>query len=130
MIEVLNKSTNEITLKPIEQFLNELRKSATGKLNVLVDLCEGKIYQDLNCCWRLAGLEKYEWDWVKTDFTCDQTDLRILFSLTAKAYNTACFTEWEEQVRQGYRDYLKGRENPKTYSQWINGQIIALTSPF
>ena len=65
------------------------------------------------------------------NFTIDNNDLKCLF--------IACdfkksFSEFVKECEQGYRlyhkrnlDNLQKYGQPKTYSQWINGQTIALT---
>jgi len=68
------------------------------------------------------------------NFTIDQTDLKVLFLHTQDAYPGYTFERWTKEVEQSYIEYHKrNSENtekygaPKTFSQWINGQIIALT---
>lgn len=63
MIEKLNKKTKEVTKITIKQFLTEDTQGTKGKLNMMVELAEGNILQNLEFCWRLKGLEKYQWDW-------------------------------------------------------------------
>jgi hypothetical protein len=65
------------------------------------------------------------------NFTIDNNDLKCLF--------IACdfkksFSEFVKECEQGYRlyhkrnlDNLQKYGQPKTYSQWINGQTISLT---
>jgi len=66
------------------------------------------------------------------DFTIDQDDLKCLFIACRNAYKS--FEEFIQDSKKGYTEYHKRNSdnvekfgNPKTYSQWINGQIIALT---
>lgn len=66
------------------------------------------------------------------DFTIDQDDLKCLFLACRDAYKS--FAEFVEYSKKGYTEYHKRNSdntekygNPKTYTQWINGQIIALT---
>lgn len=61
------------------------------------------------------------------DFTIDQEDLKVLFIHTRHAYKGYTFERWVEEVKESYASFIKGKENPKSFSQWINGQIIALT---
>lgn len=59
------------------------------------------------------------------DFTIDQDDLKCLFIHTTNAYKGLYFNKWVEETKKAYSEYAK-RDDPKTFSQWINGQIIAL----
>lgn len=55
-------------------------------------------------------------------------DLQVLFLHTKEAYNSKItFEKWCEISEDAYLNFIKGKENTKTYSQWVNGQIIALT---
>lgn len=65
------------------------------------------------------------------NFTIDNNDLKCLF-IACNSKNT--FSEFVKECEQGYRlyhkrnlDNLQKYGQPKTYSQWINGQTIALT---
>lgn len=58
----------------------------------------------------------------------DQEDLKVLFAHTKHAYGNITFEKWCQVVKESYLKFIKGKENPKTYSQWINGQIIYLTT--
>jgi hypothetical protein len=66
------------------------------------------------------------------DFTIDQEDLKCLFIACINAYKS--FDEFVEDSKKSYTEYHKRNldnlakyGNPKTFSQWVNGQIIALT---
>ena len=66
------------------------------------------------------------------DFTIDKEDLKCLFIACRNAYKS--FDEFIKDSEKGYSEYYKRNSdnpekygNPKTYSQWVNGQIIALT---
>lgn len=61
-----------------------------------------------------------------TDFTIDLIDLQTLYIHTRKAYGNMPFEAWVLECQKAYNEYLEKRENPKTYSQWVNGQILAL----
>ena len=68
------------------------------------------------------------------DFTIDIEDLKILYLHTRHAYKDMLFDEWVIVAKTSYKEYhsrnLKDLEKygtPKTFSQWVNGQIIALT---
>lgn len=65
------------------------------------------------------------------DFTIEQDDLKCLY-IACKQKQT--FNQFVKDCEQGYADYRKRNLDnldrygqPKTYSQWINGQIIYLT---
>ena len=62
-----------------------------------------------------------------TDFTIDQEDLKILFLHVEEAYQGYTFEKFVFVTKQAYVIYAKSKENPKTFSQWVNGQIIYLT---
>jgi hypothetical protein len=66
------------------------------------------------------------------DFTIDQEDLKCLFIACRNAYKS--FDNFIEDSKIQYTNYFNRNTNnlqkygaPKTYSQWVNGQIIALT---
>jgi hypothetical protein len=66
------------------------------------------------------------------NFNIDNEDLKWLF-IACNCQMT--FSEFVKECEQGYRDYhkrnlddLQKYGQPKTYSQWVNGQIISLTS--
>lgn len=65
------------------------------------------------------------------DFTIDQDDLKCLFIACRLKVTFATF---EKDCRDSYRAYYSRNINnverygaPKTFSQWVNGQILALT---
>lgn len=68
------------------------------------------------------------------DFTIDSQDLRILFLKTDNInFSKKGFETFVEECKKGYYEYynrninnLEKYGNPKTYSQWVNGSIIAL----
>jgi hypothetical protein len=69
------------------------------------------------------------------DFTIDEQDLRILFLHTQTTkFTKDGFNQFILECKQSYFEYYKRNLNnvsryglPKTYSQWVNAQIIALT---
>lgn len=63
---------------------------------------------------------------LKIDFKIDKEDLQILFLKTREAYKNQSFEIWEQECEKSYEDYCKGKDNPKSYRQWVNGQIIIL----
>jgi hypothetical protein len=70
----------------------------------------------------------------KIDFTIDEQDLRILFLKTSiTKFSKDGFENFIKECEFGYVEYYNRNMNnieryglPKTYSQWINGQIIYL----
>ena len=65
MIEIKNKKTGLVTVLPIAEFLDDeaLKLGTKGKLNMLIDLADGKIWQNLDVMCRLRGLVEYKWNW-------------------------------------------------------------------
>jgi hypothetical protein len=68
------------------------------------------------------------------DFTIDIEDLKCLFIVCTKAFKNVPFDSFVNNCKISYCLYHKrNTENlekygsPKTFSQWVNGQIIALT---
>ena len=60
------------------------------------------------------------------NFGIDQEDLKVLYIKVKSAYNNIPFNDFVGECKIVYKEYTKNKENPKTYSQWVNGQIIAL----
>jgi hypothetical protein len=65
------------------------------------------------------------------DFTIDEDDLKCLY-IACKPIES--FNEFVKDCKEGYAYYhkrnlddLQKYGQPKTFSQWINGQIIYLT---
>lgn len=71
---------------------------------------------------------------MKIDFTIEEQDLRMLFLKTSTTtFSKQGFENFIKECESGYSDYynrnmnnIERYGNPKTYSQWINGQIIYL----
>lgn len=68
------------------------------------------------------------------NFEIANDDLKLLFLYTKDAYKNKSFDNWLIEVKNSYKDYynrnlnnLQKYGNPKTFSQWVNGQIISLT---
>jgi len=61
------------------------------------------------------------------DFTIDEQDLEILFRHTRHAYKGLSYGRWLVEIKKSYSVYFEEREKSMTFSQWVNGQIIALT---
>jgi hypothetical protein len=68
------------------------------------------------------------------DFTIDTQDLRILFLKTSStSFSKAGFENFVKECAISYTTYFNRNKNnikeyglPKTYANWVNGQIIAL----
>ena len=60
------------------------------------------------------------------NFQIDKEDLQILYLHTKQAYGNIGFNVWVVECKKGYQEYLINRENPKSFTQWVNAQIIAL----
>ena len=54
-------------------------------------------------------------------------DLQTLFLATKNAYKGYSFEKWEKEVKISYKEYCKSKSKPMSFSQWINGQILALS---
>lgn len=68
------------------------------------------------------------------NFTIDAQDLKVLYLHTRDAYKGMSFDKWVIEAKNAYKDYHNRNLNnlqkygaPKTFSQWVNGQIISLT---
>ncbi|AGO49115.1 hypothetical protein Phi13:1_gp104 [Cellulophaga phage phi13:1] len=66
------------------------------------------------------------------DFKIDIQDLQALFIATRDGYKRGVtFHNWTQNCEADYEQYFKRQvqlnEKPKTFSQWVNGQTIALT---
>ena len=62
----------------------------------------------------------------RIDFSIEVEDLKVLYVHTAQAYKNITFDKWVQECKNAYADYFRGRNNPKTFSQWVNGQILAM----
>ena len=71
---------------------------------------------------------------MKPNFNIENEDLKILFLKTQRnKFSEKAFNNFIKECEHCYLDYfnrnindLERYGNPKTYSQWINGQIIYL----
>ena len=61
------------------------------------------------------------------DLTIDQESLQTLFLHARNAYKGYSFEHFCHEIESNYVRFASKQENPKSYSQWVNGQIIALT---
>lgn len=68
------------------------------------------------------------------DFSIDQDDLKILFLNTLHVYKEKSFDKWVIELKTSYKEYhnrnlndLEKYGTPRTFSHWVNCQIIALT---
>ena len=60
------------------------------------------------------------------NFQIDLESLQALYVHSRQAYGDIPFDSFVVECKKAYIEYLTNRENPKTFSQWVNGQIIAL----
>jgi len=56
-----------------------------------------------------------------------EINLKLLFTYTKHAYKGFTFEQWTKETKKAYLSFSEGKKNVKTFSQWVNGQIIALT---
>ncbi len=68
------------------------------------------------------------------NFDIDKDDLKVLFIHVRDAYKGISFEKFVIEAQNSYLEYFNRNKNnlqkygtPKTFSQWVNGQIIALT---
>ena len=68
------------------------------------------------------------------NFEIENDDLKILYLHTCDAYKLMSFDKWIIESKNAYKEYYNRNLNdlqkygtPKTFSQWVNGQIISLT---
>jgi hypothetical protein len=68
------------------------------------------------------------------NFEIDNADLKTLFILVKNLYNGHSFNDFVIDCKFSYKEYYNRNLNdlqkygtPKTFSQWVNGQIISLT---
>lgn len=62
----------------------------------------------------------------KEDMQCSVDDLKALFIACKNAYKGYSYDMFQKECKNNYIEYAKTKRFPKSYSQWINGQIIAL----
>ena len=64
------------------------------------------------------------------DFNIDRKDLKTLYLCTGYSMSIS-FDHWVNECEASYELYFERQiqlnQNPKTFTQWVNGQIIALT---
>lgn len=59
--------------------------------------------------------------------TIESNDLKVLYVSVKHAYNGMGFNEWVSVTKKSYiENYFNLRENPKTFSQWVNASILAI----
>ena len=63
---------------------------------------------------------------MKIDYTVDEVNLKVLFLHTRKAYGNITFQNWVSEVKEAYKNFIQGKKDFKTFSQWIEGQINVL----
>ena len=54
---------------------------------------------------------------------CEEDDLLALFAIAKRTYFRGNFSQFTKETEEAYLDYFKNRNNPYTYSQWVNRQI-------
>jgi hypothetical protein len=61
------------------------------------------------------------------DLRIELQDLRLLFLKSEYSkFSKQGFEDFVIECKKSYNYYYNTNCNPKTYSQWVNGQIIAL----
>lgn len=60
----------------------------------------------------------------KTDI---MDDLKALFIAARHAYKGYTFEMFAKEAKADYAKYAESRVEPKTFSQWVNGQVMALS---
>tara|TARA_R110000803_G_scaffold210835_1_gene284214 strand:+ start:70891 stop:71514 length:624 start_codon:yes stop_codon:yes gene_type:complete len=60
------------------------------------------------------------------NFDIDQEDLKILYIHTGLKMEAWKFSYWVRQTKEAYAEYINKNIGDKSFSQWVNGQIIAL----
>lgn len=71
----------------------------------------------------------------KIDFLIDQDDLKVLYiNASFEPFENITFEQWIKLTEKSYVDYynrnlndLQNYGTPKTFSEWVNGQIISIT---
>ena len=76
---------------------------------------------------RKLGQRASKVDKLQAEITENLEDLKVLYLHAREAYPGVNFKNWCVEVHQEYQQYHNIRVNPRTFNQWINGQIIALT---
>ena len=54
-------------------------------------------------------------------------DLKALLLACGGLYRGYTFSQFKAETIEAYKSYFKSKTNPLTFSQWVNGQIIAMT---
>jgi len=62
------------------------------------------------------------------DMKIESEDLKALFLAVRFSLKGQSLKNFCTDCEKSYKEYYKKRDNPKSYSQWINGQTIAMTS--
>ena len=62
-----------------------------------------------------------------TDFKIEENDLKALFVITKFCYGQISFNTFKEEIKKDYLVFVKRQNSNKSFSEWVNGQIIALT---
>ena len=59
-------------------------------------------------------------------FNPSEEDLQTLYIAVRFSLNGMDFNTWKIQCKNDYATYARNTTYPKTYFQWVNGQIMAL----
>jgi len=69
---------------------------------------------------------------LKPNLTVDEKDLKALYVHTKNAYQNTSFEQWCKECMESYLNYFNNKKlydkKQYTYSQWVNAQIISLTT--
>lgn len=61
------------------------------------------------------------------DYTVDINDVLILWGHSMSAYDGYTFPQFFNEIKKAYaNNYLPNRFKPKTFSEWVNAQIMVL----
>ena len=60
------------------------------------------------------------------NLTISELDLKTLYLCTGYCMGVS-FNQWKKDTKEAYINFATNKQDVKTYSQWVNGQIIALT---
>jgi hypothetical protein len=62
------------------------------------------------------------------NFNCDQNDILALFAATRFAHQGMTVEQFTAQTQKDYAAYVARGNAKYTYSEWINRQVVVLTS--
>jgi hypothetical protein len=61
------------------------------------------------------------------NFKIEENDLKNLFVITRFCYGQISFNVFKEEIKENYLSYLKRPNSNKSFSEWVNAQIVCLT---